>query len=80
MEFYKEMKSANNWNLASALLLGLSTGLFAIEAKWVPNNLLFDVPSLSYIYCILVAVVCKLEAANFHRVIIINQMRDKNKD
>lgn len=77
MEFYKAMKSANNWNLASAIALGISASLFAIEAGWVSNNLFFDIPSLSYIYFIVVAAVCKLEVANIHRVTIINQIREK---
>lgn len=77
LAYLEIMKYARRWNSASSYFIGGSIGLFAIEANWVPNNFFFSIPDHTYLYAVLLAIVCKLEAGIFQRDAALLLMQEK---
>ncbi len=69
---FKYFAGANKWYNFAAYAAGLSAALFAGQSGWIPNNLGFDFADNAFIYLMLIAIYCKLEAGIIQRNLLIN--------
>lgn len=62
---------ASKWNKYSHYALGMAIALYAIQSGWIPNNSDLKFAANSYIFFVLVAIFCKLEAGIYQRNLMI---------